>query len=256
MNASASSLAGAPARAPGAAAASPSAAARGRRVTDAPTRLFHLLFASSFALAWATGDSEHWRALHVTLGYTMVGLLGFRLVYGFVGPRPARWSSLAARLSGARAWWSQAKAGLLRGGVPWRQGQNLVMAAVVAALPLLLVPLAGSGYATYAEWGGDWLEEVHEALANAMLALVLVHLGLLALLGVLRRHNVAAPMLTGRVAGPGPDLVPSQRYGLAALLLVAVVAFVAWRWSESPHGLLPTAGDRVVAASVEEEDDD
>jgi cytochrome b len=254
MNASTSSLAGTPARAPGAAAASHSTAARGRRVTDAPTRLFHLLFASSFALAWATGDSEQWRALHVTLGYIMVGLLGFRFVYGLVGPRPARWSSLVARLSGARAWWSQAKAGLRRGEVPWRQGQNVFMAAVVAALPLLLVPLALSGYATYAEWGGDWLEEVHEAFANAMLALVLVHLGLLALLGALRRQNVAAPMLSGRVAGAGPDLVPSQRYGLAVLLLVVVIAFVAWRWSESPHGLLPSAAN-AAEASVEDDDD-
>src|SRR5690349_2050321 len=57
-------------------------AARGRRVTDAPTRMFHWLFALSFAGGWLTAESEHWRALHVTLGYTMAGLLGFRLVYG------------------------------------------------------------------------------------------------------------------------------------------------------------------------------
>jgi len=224
-----------------------------RRVTDAPIRMFHALFALSFAAAWATGDSEHWRALHVTLGYTMVGLLVFRIVYGFVGPRPARWSSLVSRLAGAPAWWRATAAGLRRGGVPWRQGQNLLMAAVVVVLLAGLVPLALSGYATYAEWGGDWLEEVHEAFANAMLAIVLLHFGFIGLLSALRRQNLTQPMLTGQVSGSGPDLVPSQRRWLAGLMLVAVIGFGAWQWSESPHGLLPLHGD---AAAAADSDDD
>ena len=58
-----------------------------RRVTDAPTRMFHWLFALSFAGAYATADGEHWRLLHVTLGYTMAGLLAFRVLYGLLGPR-------------------------------------------------------------------------------------------------------------------------------------------------------------------------
>jgi hypothetical protein len=45
-----------------------SAAAPGRLVTDAPTRMFHWLFALSFLGAYLTADGEHWRLLHVTLG--------------------------------------------------------------------------------------------------------------------------------------------------------------------------------------------
>jgi cytochrome b len=246
------SLPGRPASARGT--TTPCLAAR-RRVTDAAMRMFHALFALSFALAWATGDSEHWRALHVTLGYTMVGLLAFRVVYGFVGPRPARWSSLASRLAGAPAWWRAAAAGLRRGEMPWRQGQNLLMAAVAAALLLVLAPLALSGYATYADWGGDWLEEVHEAFANAMLGIVMLHLGLIALLSALRRQNLALPMLTGRVYGSGPDLVPAQRQWLAGLLLAAVIGFGAWQWSETPHGLLPTAAHGEPVSAGEGDDD-
>lgn len=232
------------------------AAATARRwVTDAPTRMFHALFALSFALAWVTGDSEHWRALHVTLGYTMAGLLAFRVAYGFVGPRPARWSSLARRLAGAPAWWRATAAGLRRGDVPWRQGQNLLMATAMAALLLFVVPLALSGYATYADWGGEWLAEVHEAFANAMLLLVLLHLGLIGLMSVLRRQNQTLPMLTGRVSGSGPDLVPSQRQWLAGLLLVAVFGFGAWQWSESPNGLLPSASNGDAISASERNDD-
>jgi hypothetical protein len=71
----------------------PAATARHRR---APTRMFHWLFALSFLGAYVTADGERWRALHVTLGYTLAGLLAFRLLYGLFGPRPAAWACCGA----------------------------------------------------------------------------------------------------------------------------------------------------------------
>ena len=59
-----------------------------RLVVDAPMRMFHWLFALSFVGAYVTADSERWRLVHVTLGYTMAGLLVFRLLYGLLGPEP------------------------------------------------------------------------------------------------------------------------------------------------------------------------
>ena len=76
------------------------AKAPSRRVTDAPTRMFHWLFALSFAGASATADGEHWRLLHVTLGDTMAGLLGFRLLYGIFGPRTSGLGLLWRKLAG------------------------------------------------------------------------------------------------------------------------------------------------------------
>lgn len=179
-------------------------------VVDVPRRAFHWLFALCFAGAWLTAESEHWRALHVALGYTMAGALGLRLVYGIVGPRPARLSVLWRRLSGLPAWCREA----LRGRVAWTQGQNLVMAAAIALLLVGLVPLALSGHAAYEEWGGEWLEEAHEFFANLLLAVVMLHLSMLALLSVLRRRNLALPMFTGRASaasGRGmPDGDPSS----------------------------------------------
>ena len=69
----------------------------GRLVVDAPTRMFHGLFALTFIGAYVTADSEHWRLLHVTLGYAFGGLAGFRVMYGLVGPRHAG-AAAAARL--------------------------------------------------------------------------------------------------------------------------------------------------------------
>ena len=75
----------------------------GRLVTDAPMRMFHWLFALSFVGAYISADSEHWRLVHVVLGYTLGGLMAFRIVYGLVGPRPARFSTMWRKVSGAKA---------------------------------------------------------------------------------------------------------------------------------------------------------
>lgn len=214
-----------------------------RLVTDAPTRMFHWLFALSFLGAYLTADGEHWRLLHVTLGYTMAGLLAFRVLYGVFGPRTASLGLLWRKLAGVPAWLrSLPQAASLRQ-VNWRQGQNLLMVLAVVALLVMVLPLTLSGYATYNDWGdflgGDWIEDVHEFLGEAILFVVLAHMGLIAALSVLRRKNQALPMLTGRIPGPGPNLVQKNRTWLAALLLLAVLAFGAWEWQQSPDGLLP-----------------
>lgn len=234
------------------------AGASTRRVVDAPTRMFHWLFALSFLGAYITADGERWRLLHVTLGYTMAGLLAFRVVYGLVGPRQARLSLLLRKLGGWPQWLRSAVSaaqGPAPGSVNWRQGQYLLMALAVVSLLALVVPLTLSGYATYNEWGGEWLEEVHEVVGNAFLLLVLGHLALIAGMSLLRRKNLAMNMISGRVEGAGPDLVQRNHGWLAALILVAVLAFWAWEWQQSPNGLISSAAWSQSSHSGHEDDD-
>lgn len=215
-----------------------------RRITDAPTRMFHGLFALSFLGAYLTADGERWRMLHVTLGYTMAGLLAFRVLYGLWGPRQAGLGLLWRKLTGVPAWLRSLRGAASLSAINWRQGQNLLMALAVVALMVLVLPLTLTGYATFNEWGvfpgEDWLAELHEFFGEAMLVVVLAHLALIAALSLLRRRNMASPMLTGRLDGPGPNPVPHNRVWLAALLLVAVLAYGAWEWRQSPRGLIPT----------------
>lgn len=216
------------------------APAHSRRIVDAPTRVFHALFALCFLGAYLTAEGESLRLLHVTLGYSMAGLLVFRLLYGVVGPRHARWSLLARKLGSLPQWLGsvyKALAGGSAAAVNWRQGQNLALSVAVLALLLMVLPLTLSGYATYNEWG-DWLGEVHEFLGNAFLAVVLAHVGVVLGLSLLRRKNMAMQMVHGRTEGPGPDLVKSNHGWLAALLLVAVLGYWSWEWQHSPHGLI------------------
>ena len=213
-------------------------AAPTRRVIDAPMRMFHWLFALCFVGAYASADGEHWRMLHVTLGYTLAGLLAFRLVYGLVGPRQARLALLGRRLGGLSGWVSSLRTST-PGNLNWRKGQNLLMALALVALLAAVVPVTLSGYAIYNDFGGEWLEELHEFAGEAFLWLVLSHLALLLGLSVLRRRNQALPMLSGRIEGAGTDLAKRNHGVLAMLLLSAVLVFMAAQWQQSPKGLLP-----------------
>ena len=104
----------------------------------------------------------------------------------------------------------------------------------VVALLALIMPLTLSGYGTYNEWSGEWLEEVHEFFGNVLLAVVLAHIAMIVALSVLRRKNQITPMVTGRVEGPGPDLLKSNHVQVAALLLAAVLGYWAWEWQQAP----------------------
>jgi cytochrome b len=168
------------------------------KVWDVLVRVFHWSFAACFAGAWLTSESERWRDVHVMLGYTMMGLVAFRLVWGFVGPRHARFTSFV-RGPAAIARYLRS---LLASHPEHHLGHNPAGAAAIVLL-LGLAALAGaSGWAVYNDLGGKWLEETHEFLAGAMLAVVGVHLAGVAVASWLHRENLVAAMLTGRKNDP------------------------------------------------------
>ena len=61
-------------------------------VWDLPVRLGHWLMVGGFALAWATGDSESLRLVHVFAGSTVMAVAAYRLLWGIVGSRHARFA--------------------------------------------------------------------------------------------------------------------------------------------------------------------
>jgi cytochrome b len=193
-----------------------------RRTVDAFMRVWHVLLALSFLGAYITADLERLRLVHVVLGYTAGGLWFLRLLWGFVGPR----SSLWGKLRGLGPWLAAARVGQPN----WRQAQNLMLSTSVALLLISLLLAVASGYATYMELSGEWLEDVHEFFSNLMLLAVLAHVGGVLVLSLLQQRNLAAPMLSGCVPGRGPDLVRHNLGGLAILLLALVLIFWGWQW--------------------------
>ena len=205
-----------------------------RRVIDAPVRMFHWLFATSLALAYLTSESERWRTVHANAGYLMIGLLAFRILYGLVGPRQARLGLLSSRLVAWKRWRDdfRKRRSLLE--VDWRAALSIALAASVIALMVSFVPLALTGYAVYQDQAdageaSDWLEALHEFLGEWIVLVVGAHLAVLLALILFGRFGRVRAMITGKIAGRGPDLARHEHRWLAILLGLSSLAFFVGR---------------------------
>ncbi|WP_139556545.1 cytochrome b/b6 domain-containing protein [Methylotetracoccus oryzae] len=197
-------------------------------VWDLPTRLFHWSLALSFAGAYLTAESERWRDVHVTLGYVVLGLLVFRLFWGFMGSRYARFAEFVRGPSAIRAYLSS----LTAGRPTHYTGHNPLGAVAILLLIGLGLASSVSGWLLYAEVGGesleDALEELHEVLSNGMLAVVVLHIAGVIHGSFVHRENLAWAMLTGHKQGAAEQAIPSTRPWAALALMAGVLAIVAW----------------------------
>ena len=219
---------------------------RGRRVLvwDAPVRIFHWLTVLSFAGAFITAESERWRLLHVTLGYTMAGLVVFRLLWGLVGTRHARFASFVRGPAAVARYLGS----LLRGRPEHHAGHNPAGALAIVALLGLALAVTVSGWALYDGMFGGWVEDVHEGVANGMLALVGLHVAAVVLASRLHRENLVGAMVSGRKLGQPQDAIRRAWSSVAVLMLVAVLSFWWLQWQAAPAA--GVTGDRPFAAAM------
>jgi cytochrome b len=213
-------------------------------VWDAPVRVFHWLLVLTFSVAWLTSESERWQLVHITAGYTMAGLVAFRILWGLVGTQHARFSDF---VRGPRAVARYLKS-LVSRNPEHHAGHNPAGALAILALLALAVLTVGTGWASYNEIGGELFEEVHEALASTMLAIVVVHVLAVLASSVLHRENLVGAMVHGRKPVPAAEGIRSPWRSIAVLLLAAVLGFWWMQWQSAPidavsGGPAASAGD-------------
>jgi cytochrome b len=189
-------------------------------VWDLPTRMGHWLLAGCFAVAYLTGESEALRLVHVAAGLGMLALVAQRLVWGVAGSRYARFSSFIRAPS---AVWRYLT-GLVRARAEHWAGHNPAGGYMILVLLASTVLAAISGLGVYLEWGGDWLEEVHEALSGLMLAAVGMHVAGVVVASLLHRENLARAMMTGHKRGEPAEAIPGARAWAVVLPLGALAA--------------------------------
>jgi cytochrome b len=224
------------------------------KVWDLPTRIFHWALAVSFAGAYALAESERLRNVHVALGYTVLGLLAFRLIWGFVGPRYARFSSFAhSPLAALRYLVDE-----LRGRAPRYLGHNPAGSLAVFGLLILGAATGVTGYLNFNGFGGESMEGLHGVCATAWLVLVILHLMGVVLSSIMQRENLVRSMVTGLKRGTVAGAEPRPARGLGLALAAAVLGF--WGWTMTAGGLAPGAGpapgEQSELATGEETDDD
>jgi cytochrome b len=199
-------------------------------VWDAPVRVFHWLMVLCFAGAYLTAESEKWRLVHVILGYTLGGLVAFRLVWGIMGTRYARFASFltspAAVLRYVRSMFSHQP--------EHHVGHNPAGAVAIVLLLLLSVAIVASGWAVYNDVGGHWLETLHEGATNAMLLVVAVHVAGVAVASSLHRENLVRAMLTGKKEGAPKQGIQRTWVWLAGVIIVVVMGFWWFQWQTAP----------------------
>ncbi|MBF8742185.1 cytochrome b/b6 domain-containing protein [Pseudomonas sp. NY15372] len=147
-----------------------------------------------FANSFFNEEGDDW---HQWLGYYALACVAVRLVWGFVGPPSARWADFWPTPSRLAA---HARA-LVKGAPYHRLGHSPIGALVMLLMLACVVGLGVTGWLSQevdALWGVDWPTDVHSVLANALLALVCVHLLAAVVESVRLRENLPLSMLTGR----------------------------------------------------------
>jgi cytochrome b len=234
----------------------------GRRlIWDLPTRVFHWVLAASFVGAYLLAEEDGSRSLHVMFGYTVAGLLAFRLLWGFVGSAHSRFRDFAYGPGAAAGYLRD----LVRGRARDYDGHNPAGSWAIYALLALAAATALTGWLHYNGVGGETFEEIHEVLANAWLVMVAVHVAGVVVASLAHRRNLVASMITGRhsggravatdVAGSSPTPVrdapaTGPRRALGSTLAVAVLGF--WSWAVTTGGGSLLAGAEGAAEQGEQ----
>jgi cytochrome b len=163
------------------------------KVWDIAVRLFHWSLISAFAIAWLSADE--WDQLHEVAGYMVGGLIAFRLIWGVIGSKYARFSDFVYKPSTITKymrdiWFNKTKRYL---------GHNPAGGAMIIALLLALAAVTASGIAMTLDmfWGMEWVEEIHEASANLTLLLAALHVAGVIYSSIAHRENLVRSMITG-----------------------------------------------------------
>lgn len=192
-------------------------------IWDWPVRLGHWLMVGGFIIAWLTGDSETFRLVHVIAGATVLGVATFRLPWGFIGSRYARFVDFVRGPTAVKDY----LASLLKLEPAHHAGHNPAGGWAIVLLLGLGILTGLAGWAIYNDIGGHFVEELHEGLATAMLTVVFVHVAGVLSASLLHGENLVRAMLTGHKQGSADEAIPSAR-PLAAVLLLAWVLAAGW----------------------------
>jgi cytochrome b len=197
------------------------------RVWDPVVRIGHWLLAALFATAYLTGEVES--ELHFYVGYAVVALVAWRILWGFIGTPHARFAGF---LRGPRETFAYLAA-FAAGRPPHFLGHNPAGGWMIVLLLAMLAATTFTGLQTYGAQGhgpfaqapalvaeakadGDHRQQkrrrsprerywkgLHEGFINATLLLVLLHVAGAAAASIVHRENLVRAMVTGdKRAGP------------------------------------------------------
>ncbi|WP_042335550.1 cytochrome b/b6 domain-containing protein [Bradyrhizobium sp. DOA9] len=163
-------------------------------VWDLPLRLWHWALAAGVLAAWFTPSV--YDGLHRVLGYTVLGLLAFRLVWGFRGSRYSRFRMVGVRLRASPRYLWNLRRGISGRYIGLNPAGTLMLVALLVSLAVSTITGAMSVTVTF--FGVWWVEDAHHYSSDAVIVLVVLHVAGVVLMGILQRENLIRAMITGR----------------------------------------------------------
>ncbi len=178
------------------------------KVWDLPVRFFHWALATTFFIAYLTEDE--WLDLHTLAGYTVAALVLFRLLWGFIGTRHARFSDFVRPPREALAYLKDVATFHPKRYIGHNPAGGAMVMVLLLSLLLTVItglsvygagemagPLAGF-FANAPEFVGEVFEEIHEFFANFTLLLVGLHVVGVIVAGLQHGENLIRAMFTGK----------------------------------------------------------
>jgi cytochrome b len=207
-------------------------------IWDLPVRLFHWSLVIAIAVSWLSGQFE-WLGIHYWSGLATIGLISFRILWGFFGTPTARFAQFVrgpiAAISYLRGAFTQRAPSYSVGHNP-AGGLMVVMLLAVAGIQALSglvntddVLFDGPLRDDVPGWLASALSWAHRPLSNLLLALIALHLVAIAVYRLVKRENLVIAMITGRAKLPRAKaevVVHGQSFGRNLLLRAIFCAIV------------------------------
>jgi len=210
------------------------------RVWDLPLRLTHWSFAFLVPAMWWSAENSQW-ALHKRFGVTLLGLLIFRILWGFLGTRTARFASFV-KGPGAVLAYVTGKAG----GAAQKLGHNPIGALSVVGLLSVMSVQVGAGLFAGDPYDGAtgplnalvkvstaaMLTQWHEWFYWVVLGMVALHLSAITFYGVFKQNDLVSPMVSGtklvKADTDANEPTPWIRFAISAGVAAGVALWVAF----------------------------
>ena len=207
------------------------------KVWDLPVRLFHWAIVLLIFAAWLSQELNRME-IHVWIGYTILTLLLFRLVWGFIGSDTARFVRFLKSPVAALRHLAQIR----RREADQEVGHNAAGGWMVLVMLGLIGVQAGTGLFSNDDANtegplmhlvgkdeSDWLSHIHALNFNFIEAVIVLHVLAVVAYAVLKRQNLVRPMVTGSKMMPRDMPAPRLINPVwAALTLAASAGVVAW----------------------------
>ena len=168
------------------------------------TRLLHWTLALSAITCLLTSEGGGWaETVHENAGYVVLAAAALRVLLGFIGRGHWHFGQFVRGLPATLAYALSVLVHRERRYL----GHNPLGGWMVVALlaDALGAGLTGWLYTTDRFWGVEWLGELHEALGEALIPLVLLHVAGVLFTSWRQRENLVGAMVHGRKRAPGPD---------------------------------------------------